>query len=74
MLFAVLLTFGESKSVSAVVLLALLTVDLHQWLGVSWKRGLRLGVRTGILYGLLMLAFILCVSAALMIGAWLKGA
>ena len=73
MLFAVLLTFGESKSVSAVVLLALLTIDLHQWLGVSWQRGLRLGVRTGILYGLLMLAFILCVSTALMAGAWLKG-
>ena len=73
MLFAVLLTFGESGSVNALLMLALLTVDYCQWLGVPWKQGLRLGIRTGILYGVFLMLVFLLASAVVVAVAWLKG-
>ena len=73
MLFAVLLTLGESQSVNVLLMLALLTVDYCQWLGVKWKKGLRLGVKTGIMYGVFLAAVFVIVSAVVVLVAWLKG-
>ena len=73
MLFAVLLTLGQSKSVSSLLMLALLTVDLRQWLGLGWKKGFKLAFWTSVLYGLLFLAVIFTVGAVLALVAWRQG-
>lgn len=73
MLFAVLLTFGKSQSVNVLLMLVLLTVDYCQWLGVPWKKGLGLGFKTGIMYGLFLTLVLLLVSAVVVLIAWFKG-
>jgi hypothetical protein len=71
MLFALLLSFGKQTSVSIVLLLALLVVDYHQWLGLTWRksigRAVATGIRIGLIYGLLILLIsVLIVSIALL--------
>ena len=73
MLFAVLLTLGQSKSVSSLLMLALLTVDLRQWLDLGWKKGFKLAFWASVLYGLLFLAVIFTVGAVLALVAWRQG-
>ena len=72
MLFTVLLSLGESRSIGTLVMLALLTVDYRQLLGVPWKRSLGLGVKTGIWYGVLYVLALLLVSVLAVLVAWLK--
>ena len=72
MLFAVLASFGESTSISGLLMAILLTIDLHQWLGVSWKKGFKLTLKTGLLYLLLLLLVILVLSALVLLIAALK--
>jgi hypothetical protein len=62
MLFALLLTFGESTSISLLLMAVLLAIDYRQWLGLTWKKSVGLTVRTGIFYGLIFLAVILVVG------------
>ena len=71
MLFALLLSFGKQTSVSIVLLLALLVIDYHQWLGLTWRKSIGRAVATGIwiglIYGLLILLIsVLIVSIALL--------
>ena len=73
MLFALLLTFGESKSLGAFVLMALVVIDLRQWLGVSWGKSIKLSMWTGVMYALLFTLVILCVSAIVLLMASMKG-
>lgn len=72
MLFALLLSFGRQTSVSIVLLLALLVVDYHQWLGLTWRqsvgRAVATAIRIGVIYGLL----ILLVSALIVSIAYLS--
>ena len=70
MLFAVLLTWGGRTSIGLSVMLVLITVDLHQLLGVSWKRSLRLAIRTGIFFGLIFVLLLILVSAIVFLVAW----
>jgi len=72
MLFALLFTLGESTSISLLLMLALITVDLYQLLGVTWKRSLRLAVRTGIWYGILYLMVLLLVGVTVFSIAWFR--
>lgn len=72
MLFAVLLTWGRSSSISILLMFFLLLIDYRQWLGVEWKRGLRLAIRTGIFYGILYLAMILLLSLVVVVLAYFK--
>ncbi|HAC40223.1 MAG TPA: hypothetical protein DCF48_01445 [Rikenellaceae bacterium] len=72
MLFTVLLSLGESRSIGTLLMLALLTVDYRQLLGVPWKRSLGLGVKTGIWYGVLYVLALLLVSVLAVLVAWLK--
>jgi len=73
MLFAVILTFGQSKSVGLAVMAGVMLIDLRQWLGEPWKKSLRLTIRTGIWYALLFLAVLLLVSGLVVLLAWIKG-
>ena len=70
MLFAVLFTWGESRSIGAGVMLILITLDLHQLLGTSWKRSLWLTIRTGLFYGLLFVLLLMMVSVIVFLVAW----
>lgn len=72
MLFAVLLTWGESQSIGLSVMLLLLMIDLHQWLGVSWKKSFSLTIKTGIVYGILFIIFVLLVGIIVAFIAWNK--
>ena len=73
MLFAVILTFGQSKSVGLAVMAAVMLIDLRQWLGEPWKKSLGLTIRTGLWYAFLYGSFLLLVSAVVVLIAWIKG-
>ena len=73
MLFAVLLTWGKSRSLSGVLILFLLSVDYYQLLGVKPGRSVRLAIRTGLLYLLFYGALILVLSGVALLVAWLRG-
>ena len=74
MLFALLLSLGESRSVGGALLLLLLTVDYRQMLGVSWGKGVRLALRTGVWFIVFCVLALLAVSALVVLVAWQKGA
>ena len=74
MLFALLLSFGESRSVGGALLLLLLTLDYRQMLGVSWGKGVRLALGTGVWFVIFCVLALLAVSALVLLVAWLKGA
>ena len=73
MLFALLLTWGRSTSISVFLMLLLLVVDYHQWLGIPWKESFWQGLRTGVAYGIIYGLVILLISAAVLIAALIKG-
>lgn len=72
MLFAVLLTFGESTSIGGLLMLLLLTIDLRQLLDVSWGKGVKLAVKTGIWYAVLFGTVILLIGVLVVAIAWIK--
>ena len=73
MLFAVLASWGKQTSVSALLLLALLTVDYRQLLGVKWTHSFGRALQTGLLYGLYYLGVILTISVlSVFIAAFIK--
>lgn len=72
MLFALLLTWGKSTSISVFLMLLLLMLDYHQWLGIPWKKSFWQSVRTGVDYALLYTLFILSISAVIVITAFIK--
>lgn len=72
MLFAVLITWGKSTSISVLLMLGLLVLDYRQWLGLSWKKSLGRAVSTGIWYGLLYGTLILLISFIVLLVAFLK--
>ena len=73
MLFAVLLSWGRQTSVSALLLLALLTVDYRQMLGIKWGHSLGRAAQTGLLYGLYYVGLFLAISALTVLVAVIKG-
>ncbi|MBQ3711361.1 MAG: DUF3667 domain-containing protein, partial [Bacteroidales bacterium] len=73
MLFAVILTFGQSKSLGLAVMAAVMLIDLRQWLGETWKKSLGLTIRTGLWYAFLYGSFLLLVSAVVVLIAWIRG-
>lgn len=72
MLFAVLLTWGKSTSISVLLMFALLVLDYRQWLGLSWKKSIGRAVSTGIWYGLLYGVVLLLISFVVLLIAFLK--
>ena len=74
MLFAVLLTFGESTSLGVVLMALLLMIDFREWLSISWKESLKLTVRLGIWYAVLFGIVLVVVAGVVVLIAWLQGA
>ena len=74
MLFAVLLTWGESTSVSFILMLLLIMLDYRQWLGLRWKKSIGLTIKTGLVYVLIYVLIIFLVSMVVLAFAWNKGA
>lgn len=72
MLFALLLTWGKSASINILLMLLLLIVDYHQWLGIPWKKSFWQAVRTGVDYGLIYALMILLVSGVVLVLALLR--
>ena len=72
MLFAVVLTWGRSSSISVLLMLALLLWDYRQWLNLGWKESIHLTLRTGIIYGLIYGMVILLISALVLLIALIK--
>ena len=73
MLFAVLFTLGESKSIGVSLMLLLITTDLHQLLDVGWKKSLWLTIRTGVFYVLILGLVFLLISVLVVSLAWFNG-
>ena len=63
MLFAVLLSWGKQTSVSALLMLALLTVDYRQLLGIKWRSSLSRALQTGLLFAVYYAGILLVISA-----------
>ena len=72
MLFAVLLTFGKSTSLSFLLMLALITIDLHQLLDLGYKKSFRRALAIGINYGLIYILMIVLVSIVVLLTAYLQ--
>ena len=73
MLFVVLLTLGEKSSISFSLMFLLLLIDYRQWLGVSWKKSLRLTISTGINFFVFYGLILLLISLLAVLLAFLKG-
>jgi hypothetical protein len=74
MLFAVLMTFGESTSLGVLLMGLLLMIDFREWLGVSWKQSFKLTVLLGLWYALLFGLVLVLVAGLVVLIAWLQGA
>ena len=64
MLFALLLSFGQSSEVGVLLTMVLLVWDYHQWLGASTKKSIWLAISTG-----LCALFLMAVLAVIIGGA-----
>ena len=73
MLFALLLSWGRSTSISVFLMLFLLVVDYHQWLGIPWKKSFWQALRTGVAYGIIYGLVILLISVVVLLVALLRG-
>lgn len=73
MLFAVLLTFGESTSLGVLLMALLLMIDFREWLAVSWKKSFKLTVLLGLWYALLFGLVLVLVAGVVVLIAWLQG-
>ena len=72
MLFAVILSFGKSTSISLLLMAGLLVLDFRQWLGLTWKKSIGRAVSTGIWYGLMYGAVLLLISFVVLLIVFLK--
>ena len=72
MLFAVLFTLGRSTSVSALLMGALLAVDLRQLLGINYKKSILRALAAGINYLLVYGGIILLISGIILITAYVS--
>ncbi|MBO7476965.1 MAG: hypothetical protein J6U04_03415, partial [Salinivirgaceae bacterium] len=68
-MFTMLFTFGRSLDAGVLLTMIVLMIDYHQILGVSYKRSLWLTIKTGLLYFICLILFLLFVVAAVAIAA-----
>ena len=62
-MFTMLFTFGRSLDAGVLLTFIVLMIDYHQILNVSYKRSLWLTIKTGLLYAVCFLVFILLLLA-----------
>lgn len=72
MLFYVILTWGQSTSVSILIFLVVMMLDLRQLLGIGWKKCLGRSIAIGWYYVLLYFLVIALVSVATVGVAYLR--
>jgi hypothetical protein len=72
MLFALLLTLGQSATVNAFLMLVLVTIVFRQWLDLSWTKSLKLAIKTGLVYIILYGLVLLAISAVVVTVALFK--
>ena len=72
MLFAVLFTLGRSTSLSVLLMLALIAIDLYQLLDIDYRKSIRRALAIGINYGLIYTLLIALVSAVVFLTAFLQ--
>ncbi|MBO4634061.1 MAG: DUF3667 domain-containing protein [Bacteroidales bacterium] len=72
MLFALILSLGQSNSVSASVLLVVMAVDLRQMLEMPLKQSIKKAISISIWYGLMFCVIVLLVSALVLTTAYFK--
>ena len=72
MLFALLLTFGKSTSISVGLMILLLVIDYRQWLDLSWWDSIKRTVVTGLYYILIYGVIVLLISALVLVIALFK--
>ena len=68
-MFTLLFTLGHSIDAGVLLTAIVLTVDYHQILNVSYKRSIWLTVKTGLLYGAIIIVVALLALAAVMMAA-----
>ena len=62
MMFAVLLTWGRSTSISVLLMFALLVIDYRQWLDIPWGKSVKRALSTGLWFALLLGVIALVIS------------
>ena len=72
MLFTLLLTLGKDAEIGLFLMLLLLSLDYHQWLGLRFRKSFWLAVRTLLWYGVLYCTFIVLVGGLAFLVAWLR--
>ena len=72
MLFALILSLGQSNSVSASVLLVVMAVDLRQMLDMPLKKSIKKAISISIWYGLMFCVIVLLVSTLVLTTAYFK--
>ena len=72
MLFALLTSLGEKSTVSAGLMLVLMTVDYHQWIGLPWRKSLGRAVATGIRYGVIYASLLVFISVSVVFIAFIS--
>lgn len=73
MLFAVLVTFGESTSIGVSLMMVLVAIDYRQWLGLPWKQAIGRTVVTGVWFVTLYVAMLMLISLIVLLIAFFKG-
>ena len=72
MLFAVLLSWGNSSKIGLALMFLLLLIDYKQLLGVSNRKAFSLTIRTGIMYAVFMGLLLLITGIAVVVLAYRK--
>lgn len=72
MLFTLLLTLGKDAEIGLFLMLLLLALDYHQWLGLRFRKSFWLAVRTLLWYGVLYCTFMVLVGGLAFLVAWLR--
>jgi len=72
MLFALLTSLGEKSTVSAGLMLVLMTVDYHQWLGLPWRKSAKRAIATGIRYFVIYGAILVFISVSVVFIAFIS--
>ena len=67
MFLALLLSIGNNSDLGVLLMGVLLMIDYHQMLGIGYKPALRLTIKTGLIYVLILVIFFLLLGGALVL-------
>ena len=70
MLFALLFSFGKSADIGVLLMLLLLILDYHEWLGTPLRKSFWLAVKTGLWYAILFGVVIILIGGTAFLVAY----